>query len=159
MSQRKDSIREHMTQAHVDTWPFLSSLAPSDLETRVYAAQAEGWTVRQVLAHLADAERGLLGQARRVAEGKDGVPADFDRERWNRGAVRRKANVEVPALLHEIQDAHEQGLEFLRDLPEKDLDLSGRSSMGIVLTVEGLLRRIGDHRREHVADIHRALGR
>lgn len=159
MSQRKDSIREHMTRAHVDTWSFLASLSPSDLGTRVYAAQAEGWTVRQILAHLADAERGLLGQARRVAEGKDGVPADFDRERWNRGAVRRKASVEAPVLLHEIQEAHEQGLEFLQDLPEANLDLSGRSSLGIVLTVEGLLRRIGDHRREHVADIRQALGR
>lgn len=159
MSQRKDSIRGHLTRAHVDTWSFLAGLAPSELDTRVYPAHAEGWIVRQVLAHLADAERGLLGQARRVAEGEDGVPADFDRERWNRGAVRRKASVQVPVLLREIQEAHEQGLEFLRDLPEANLDLSGRSSMGIVLTVEGLLRRIGDHRREHVDDIRQALGR
>lgn len=159
MSQRKDAIRQQMTRAHVETWSVLSGLSAADLDRRVYAAHAEGWSVHQVVAHLADAERGLLGQARRVAEGKDGVPADFDRERWNRGAVRRKANVAVPELLREIQQAHEEGLAFLSQVPEVQLDLSGRTSMGIALTVEGLLRRIGDHRREHVADIRQALGR
>lgn len=159
MTDRKQSLRETLETAHRTSWADLSGLSPEEFDVKVYTETPEGWTVRLIVAHLADAERGLLGQARRVWAGKSGVPSDFDRDRWNRSAVRRKASASIPALLEEIQDAHEEALSFLQDLDEEGLDRSGMGSMGYALTVEGFLRRMVEHRQEHVNDIRKAIGR
>jgi hypothetical protein len=159
MTDRKQSLRDVLETAHQASWSVLSGLSPEECNVKVYAETPEAWTVRLVVAHLADAERGLLGQARRVLAGKSGVPLDFDRDRWNRSAVRRKASASLTALLQEIQDAHEEALSFLQDLDGEGMDRSGTGSMGYALTVEGFLRRMVEHRQEHVNDIRKAIGR
>ena len=73
-----------------ETWAVLSILQPEDVESHVYTTEGVEWKVRDVLAHLADAERGLLGQIRRLLVGQPTVPDDFDLNRWNRSAVRRR---------------------------------------------------------------------
>ncbi|MEX0788374.1 MAG: maleylpyruvate isomerase N-terminal domain-containing protein, partial [Anaerolineales bacterium] len=92
MTDRKEPLRETLETAHQASWSVLIGLSTEEYNVRVYGEGADGWTVRDVVAHLADAERGLLRQARRVTQGDAGVPSDFDRDRWNRSAVRRKAS-------------------------------------------------------------------
>lgn len=156
---RKESLRQDLEEAHQESWSTLAALTPAEFALKVYPESFEGWEVRHVVAHLADAERGLLAQARRVSKGEPGVPADFDRERWNRSAVRRKGNASVPDLLQEIREGHQEALAFLQALDETLLDQRGMGSMGYSLSVEGFLRRIVEHRREHVEDIGRAIRR
>jgi hypothetical protein len=159
MTDRKEALRDALQDAHAASWSVLSGLTSEEYDVKVYTGTPEGWTVRLVVAHLADAERGLLGQARRVLDGQAGVPSDFDRDRWNRSAVRRKASASIPELLKEIEGAHEEALSFLQDLNEEGLDRSGIGSMGHALTVEGFLRRMVEHRQEHVNDIRKVVGR
>jgi hypothetical protein len=106
---------------------------------------------------MADAERGLLGQARRLRAGEETVPADFDLNRWNRGVVRRRASLSVSALLQEILQGHAEVLAFVETMEDIHRDLSGRHSSGKVMNMEEFLRRIGDHRAEHTADLRAAL--
>ncbi|HET7010417.1 MAG TPA: maleylpyruvate isomerase N-terminal domain-containing protein [Anaerolineales bacterium] len=152
------ALHAYLTQAHDETWPVLTRLGPEDLETEIYSGEEAGWKVRDVLAHLADAERGLLGQIRRMVAGGQTVPNDFDLNRWNRSAVRKRAGRTPEELLDELQQAHEEVLAFLSTLQEKDFDHVGRHASGEMLSTEGYFRRMADHRREHVSDISRALG-
>jgi hypothetical protein len=129
------------------------------MSAAVYGDGDSLWTVRELLGHLADSEGGLLGQVRRLIAGEMTVPENFDLNRWNRSAVRKRAGLQVPELLNQIETAYQRALEVLDGMDESLLDLKGLHSSGKVLTAEGFLRRMADHRSEHVADIQAALDR
>jgi hypothetical protein len=156
MSERKQAIEAYMREAHRATWPVLAGIPEAGRATLVYG-EGGPWTVRDVVAHLADAETGLLGQVQRLLAGKETVPPDFDLNRWNRGAVRRSQSRPFEALVEEIQKSHDAALQTLQNCPEQDLDRRGRHSSGEILSAEGFLRRMADHRREHTRDIQQAL--
>ena len=158
MSERKDELRSHMESRNAETWPFLEGLTESAMPVEVYSSEESTWTVKDLLGHLADGERGNLGQAQRLVAGEQTVPADFDLDRWNRGAVRRAANSSAAELLELISESYSNALDFLDSLDESDLDKSGLHSSLETLTTEGFLRRMVDHRLEHVTDMQSALG-
>ena len=157
MSERKDTIRSHMEQLHAQTWPVLQGLDEADMSVEVYSGDEGTWTVKDLIGHLADGESGNLGQAQRLVAGEMTVPEDFDLDRWNRGAVRRAADSSTADLMQVIIDSYNRALEFLDGLSESDLDLVGRHSGGEMFNPAGFLRRMVDHRLEHVTDIQSAL--
>lgn len=159
MSERKASIREHMQRQHAESWPVLNDLSDADLAQPVYSEEATGWTVRDVLGHLADSERGILGQVQRLIAGEVTVPEDFDLDRWNQSAVRKRAEVEVDQLLQDIENAYQDALTFLEDLEDQTLDLRGRHARGDTLSAEGFFRRMANHRARHATDIRESLQR
>ncbi len=157
MVERKDLIRIHLKSRHGESWEILQALLPRHASEQVYGHESEPWTVQDVLAHLADSESGLQLQIRRLAEGGDGVPEDFDLARWNRSAVRRRADMSLGELRSQVLEAHEQALALLDELDEGSLDMRGLVSTGEVCSVQELFLRIGDHRLEHATDIQRAI--
>jgi hypothetical protein len=157
MSERKDELRSHMEKRHAETWPFLQGLQDSDMLVEVYSSEEGSWTVKDLLGHLADGERGNFGQAERLVAGEQTVPEGFDLDRWNRGAVRRAAKTSPADLLEIIAESYSSALGFLERLDESDLDKVGRHSTGKMMTVEEFLRRMVNHRLEHVTDIKSAL--
>lgn len=160
MAQRKQEIRDYVERRHKETWQVLQSLTPEELELQVYGhGGGPGWTARELIAHLADAEPGLLSQARRVAAGEPPLPPDFDIDRWNRSAVRRRKDESFAAHLRLIASAHEEALQFLDEVDESALDLEGVRPGQERLTVEGYFRRMVDHRAEHIEDLQRARRR
>ena len=158
MSERTDELRSHMESRNAETWPFLEGLTDSDMPVEVYSSEEIKWTVKDLIGHLADGERGNLGQAQRLVAGEQTVPADFDLDRWNRGAVRRAAKSSTAELLEVISESYSNALDFLDSLDESDLDKSGLHSSLETMTTEGILRRMVDHRLEHVTDMQSALG-
>lgn len=157
MSERKQSIRAYMEARHAESWPILQSLRPEDLDRPVYGHGEEGWRIREVMVHLADAERGLLGQVKRLCAGEQTVPPDFDLERWNRRTVRKYADRPLEELLQQIEASFQEALAFLDSLPEEKLDLVGRHPSGQMLSTEDYLRRIVDHRLTHAQHIQQSL--
>jgi len=158
MSERKDELRSHMESRNAETWPFLKGLTESDMPVEVYSSEENTWTVKDLLGHLADGERGNLGQAQRLVAGEQTVPADFDLDRWNRGAVRRAEKATTADLLGVIAESYSSALDFLDGLDDSDLDKVGLHSTGESMTTEGFLRRMVNHRLEHVTDMQSALG-
>ncbi|MFQ5922703.1 MAG: DinB family protein [Anaerolineales bacterium] len=158
MSERKEALRSHIELRHAETWPVLEGLKDSDLLVEVYSAEEGTWSVKDLIGHLADGESGNLGQAKRLVAGEQTVPPDFDLDRWNRGAVRRAAETSPAELMRVIADSYTSALAFLESLDDRDLDKVGLHSSGEMLTTEGFLRRMVDHRLEHVTDIQAALG-
>ena len=157
MSERKRAIEAYLRQAHQATWPVLAAI-PGEARERIVYSEGDGpWTVRDIVAHLADAEAGLLGQVQRLMAGKVTVPADFDLNRWNRSAVRRSQGRTFDELVGQIAVSHREAITTLETCDEAALDLQGRHSSGKVLTAEGFFRRMADHRQEHTRDIQRAI--
>jgi hypothetical protein len=157
IGDRKSDIRTLITTSHSESWPILEKLDTADGETILYQEDDYSWSVHNLISHLADAERGMLGQAQRAVAGKMTVPDDFDLDRWNRGAVRKSASKHIPEILDQLQEAYTAGLEFLDGLDEDKLDVEGRHASGDILTIEGFLRRIALHRLEHAKDVEAIL--
>ena len=157
MNERKEALRSHMELQHAASWPVLEGLNDSVLQVEVYSSEEGTWSVKDLLGHLANAEKGNLGQAKRLVAGEQTVPPDFDLDRWNRGAVRKAANRSLADLLRLIADSYSSALSFVESLDEIDLDKVGLHAGGDMLTTEGFLRRMVDHRLEHVTDIQAAL--
>lgn len=158
-SSRKSEIRSFIKKRHDESWAFLATLTGEEGEKDLYQEGESHWTVHTLVSHLADSERGMLGQAQRAVEGKMTIPDDFDLDRWNRGVARKSASKTIPEFLDQIQTAHQGCLEFLETLDEDKLDIQGRHASGEMLTIEGFLRRIAQHRLDHVNDVKKVLDR
>jgi peptide deformylase len=65
----------------------------------------------------------------------------------------------IPEFLGQIQAAHQGCLEFLDSLDEAQLDIQGRHASGEMLTIEGFLMRIAQHRLDHINDVKKVLDR
>ncbi len=157
MTDRKSHIRKTIEENHAASWAILSSIPPEGWARRVYSEESADWTVRDLLAHLADSERGQVGQLQRLLQGSQTLPPDFDLQRWNRSAVAKRAGRAPEEHLSEILAAYHSGLALLESAAEADLDRVGRHARGDDLTVEAYFLRIASHRLEHSLEIQRAL--
>ncbi len=154
-ASRAAALSLFLREAHAQSWPHLQRLAAQAGAVVVYPGQPS-WTVRELLAHLADAERGMLRQAQRVARGEPALPEDFDLARWNRRAVEKRAAATSAELLAEIEAAHHGWLRFVEGLEDAALDRQGRAAEGEQLTVEGFARHAAEHRMNHTCDAEKA---
>ena len=157
MSDRKSHLRQAVEEKHAASWAILSSLMPEGWSRRVYSEEGADWTVRDLIAHLADSERGQVGQLQRLLQGGQTLPPDFDLQRWNRSAVAKRAGRAPEEHLSEILAAYHSGLTLLEGAAEADLDRIGRHARGDDLTVEAFFLRIASHRLEHAREIQKAL--
>jgi uncharacterized protein (TIGR03083 family) len=125
-------------------------------DTPVYA-DGLGWTVKQITAHLVDAERGHYTQASNIAEGRDIIPADFDIERYNKSRTEKNQDKTVAQSRAELEEARAQLLSWLDGLEDEKLDRRGRHASLQIMTVRDILRLLALHERGHANDIARAL--
>ena len=156
-SNRKSELLDFITTQHIQSWSILESLEDIDREKVVYPTEDHQWTVQKVVSHLADAESGILGQARRASQGKETVPEDFDLERWNRSVARKSERNTIDGFREQIMKTHVDILDFLDGLDDPTLEIKARHSSGDILTIEDFLRRIASHRLEHTQHIQEAL--
>jgi uncharacterized protein (TIGR03083 family) len=151
---RKTLIRQHMTEArHL----LLEAVAALDEETALTATANPEWRVRDVLAHLAASERGLLRNVERFLAGGE-LPADFSLDVWNRRQVAKRRDATVAELLAELAAGREEAWAVLDRLNEADLDVPGIHPAGMRTTVAGLFYTIANHELDHGNEIRVALG-
>ena len=94
-----------------------------------------------------------------TAQGKNLIPEDYSTERFNRGSVRRQADMTLDALREELNAAYARLIDWLDNLDDDNvLDRQGRYATLEMLTVEEILRRGGGHERGHADDMARVLG-
>lgn len=125
-------------------------------ETRVYSDGLQ-WTVRQLVAHLADAEKGHLNMAMGAVEGKDTIPEDFDIERYNASRTRKNAEKTVEESRESLAASREALNEWLFTLSAEQLNRKGRHATLRMMTVEQILRTNALHERMHTNDLITAL--
>jgi uncharacterized damage-inducible protein DinB len=154
-ASRTGRLSLFLREAHAQSWPHIVRLAEQAGTALVYPG-APGWTVRELLAHLADAERGMLGQAQRIVRGEPALPEGFDPARWNRRAVEKRAGASTADLLAEIEKAHRDWVAFVEGLDDAALDRQGRTAEGELLTVEAFARHAAKHRMDHTCDAEKS---
>src|SRR5437763_2974908 len=126
-NERMAATRDDLVQAQQALLDVLDRVGADDWSR---ASPNEGWTVRDLLTHLATAEAGFVPTLRRMAAGEGGVPADFDPNRWNAGQLRRRGEIPPDQLRSELESAHTDMLALLETLDDQGLDQRGHLSSG-----------------------------
>lgn len=158
LSERKHVLHDHLIHAREQLLELIGQLQSSDWNKPVQSIEG-GWTVQQVLLHIATSETGQTATGKAIAAGQPTVPNDFDLDRYNRRQTEKNKDKQPPEILFGMAESQQKLLAFLDEVPEEALDKSGKHARGDVITLEQLFRRIADHEAEHTAQIKAALGK
>ncbi|MGI8588375.1 MAG: maleylpyruvate isomerase N-terminal domain-containing protein [Chloroflexia bacterium] len=127
----------------------------------------EGWTVRQMLAHLASAETSMNGLIdRALAAARDGLPigdpmapsgGKFDLDYWNLRQVEKRAERPPSALRLELTETRAHTLRQLKSrTPEELAAPAWHPALGDTV-VESIYKVMAIHMRDHTRTIKKAL--
>jgi hypothetical protein len=114
----------------------------------------DGWTNKDLLAHLSSTEASLPAVARSVTEPPKPGAEPFDADRWNRSQVRKRTETDVQDLLNEF----DVGTTSLVDLLS-DLDLSKPVTIGAYpgYALGEAMAEMLAHQQHHLDDLRRSL--
>jgi len=153
---RKERLIARLLRARRTLLAEIDGLTADQWASAVYSDGAMSRVI-DVVNHLADAESGMLRNLQNIVAGGEGVPADFDRDRYNDSRL-RKTSARTPADLRSLlEENRKQLLAFVDGLDEADLDRQGRHAALEILPVENHLKIIAIHELSHARDIRLAL--
>lgn len=154
MSDQKEFIRRQLQEART---LLLEAVTGLDDDMAVASTENPEWRVRDILAHLAASEPGLLHNINRFLAEEE-LPSGFDLDRWNRRQVAKQSATTVEDLLLALQTSRKQALAMLDSLSEDDLAVTGTHPAGFDTTVAGIFLTIANHELDHGNEIRTALG-
>jgi uncharacterized damage-inducible protein DinB len=117
----------------------------------------EGWSIRENLAHLADAERAHRRFVAAVLEGRAPRLEGFDLDRWNHEHVARRAGQSIQEILDALHAERQQTLAFIAAIPADAWDRRGHHPALGDASVEQVIKIIGVHERMHLKEMRKLL--
>ena len=114
----------------------------------------EGWTCRDLLAHLSSTAASLPAVASSVTEPKDPNAPRFDPDRWNASQVRRRAEKQPQELIDEYDAGTTRLVMALSDLK---LDTTVTIGPYAGLLLGDVMKEMLEHQRHHLSDLEGAL--
>ena len=112
------------------------------------------WSVRDEIAHLAAAKRGMLGIAQRMARGQDPqLPPEYDNDVYNARQVAKRKGKTLVELRQELDAVHAELMGFLNGLTTEQLDLMGQHPIYGQVKLKELLVIIYSHETTHTREI------
>jgi len=136
--------------------PRLVAAAVSGLKDKVldYKPAPEKWSVREILAHLADAELISGMRMRQILADKDPILGPIDQDAWAQNlGYRETSPPESVALFSLLRHAN---LRVLRRIRAEDTKKSGfHPEYKRQFTLEELLGRIARHVQDHLGQIEK----
>jgi hypothetical protein len=109
------------------------------------------WTLRQIVAHLADSEMVGAVRFRRVIAEDNPALLGYDQNAWaaNLNYAKRKTSESVEMFRRLRADCY----ELLKDLPLETFERKGNHSEAGPLTLRQLVQRLADHAESHARQI------
>ena len=114
----------------------------------------DGWTCRDLLAHLSSSAASLPAVANSVTETRDPNAAPFDSTRWNASQVRRRADKQAQELIDEYDSGTTRLVMLLSDA---DLDAPVTVGPFAGLALGETMAEMLEHQRNHLSDLTKAL--
>ena len=158
MADRKNvEIATKLNESRAELMAFFDGLADEEWDTAVYHEEST-WTITDILRHLVDAERGMMGMIIQWQRGQDPVPPDFDLARWNNRVVQKAAEKTPDELIAEFRQNRINLLSFIDTLHDEDWSKQGRHGSLRIMSIEEVCRLIADHELDHLRVMKEALG-
>ena len=116
----------------------------------------ESWSVRQIVAHLADAEAANVVRLRQVIAEDNPTLVPWDQNAW---AERTNYGKRKPSqALETMRQLRGDNYELLKDLPEETYSRTGNHLKRGVMSLLDLLRLFAEHAEAHAAQIRQVRG-
>jgi hypothetical protein len=110
-----------------------------------------GWTVRQVVHHLADSHMHAYLRMKFIVTEDHPVIKPYDQDRWASVADAARSPLEPSMLI--LDGLHHRWVQFLESLPEAAWTRSALHPERGEVTLESMLRTYAGHGERHVAQI------
>jgi hypothetical protein len=127
----------------------------TDEELDKSPAEADAWTARQVVHHLADSEAMAYIRLRRLIAEDEPVIAGYDEPEWARRLHYDRPIASSVAVLAAVRAA---SLDLVERLTDAEWSRSGTHSDSGAYAVDDWLRIYANHSHEHADQIRRARG-
>jgi DinB superfamily len=116
-------------------------------EEEDYVIAPDKWSIRQIIAHLADTELVLAYRMRTVIAQDNPTILAFDQDAWakNLDYARRKPKQSLETLRRLRAENH----ELLKELPAAAFSRTGNHSERGPFTLEGLVETYSEHTENH----------
>ncbi len=106
---------------------------------------------RQVLAHLAGAERGMTRLMQQMAAGRNPrLKADYDNDYYNARQQEKRAGMSIAALRAELEQSRRELLAFMESLRPADLAQRGEHPLLGDASLLEVLQTLQSHERSHI---------
>lgn len=156
MADRKDTLLKRLHEEGQKSVAFFSALTPAQLDQPVYSVGPE-WRVRDVLAHLALAERLFSHYNREVLQGGPGAPEDFDIDGFNLTHTAEGRAADPANLVAEFQAARAETLALVAQMEDADFDRRAYHPFLGHTTLDQILKILYRHTMLHERDARKAL--
>jgi hypothetical protein len=155
-NSKKRMIKDELTTARLGLLNLVDPFADAEWATAVYSEEQQ-WSVVDILRHLTGAEASMTRLIELIRDGGDGVPADFDLQRWNARGIQKAGNKLPDQLIAEMSLNRARLFETIDGLQDDDWIKSGRHGSLRIMTIEEILNLIADHEMQHTQDIREAV--
>jgi uncharacterized protein (TIGR03083 family) len=155
MTADKASLRKEILDARDELLSVIEHLSESDWTK---PAPPEGWTVKDVVTHLAASQPTQAVLMRNILEGKGGTRPDFDLNFFNKRGLEKRQGKTADELKTELAAGHADSLKLLDELSDAQLATRGKHPRG-EQTIAEIFQIIALHDREHTGHIQAAVAK
>lgn len=157
MSDLAHELADALHSEGEKTVAFFRGLTPAQMQTRIYE-DGLAWKTHDLLSHFVEVEGSLGRIIRRIAETGEGVPADFDINRWNaRHTTEMSEQHDDAWLIEEFARRRAANAEWARSLSAEALERRGRHPALGETEIKHMLKLLYIHLLGHQRDIRRVL--
>jgi uncharacterized protein (TIGR03083 family) len=153
MADRLAELRADIAAAHDELLQLLDRMSPEDYSR---ATSNEGWTTRDLMAHLATINQRLRDQVKTAKTGGQ-YSATEDVNVYNERQVAERRNWNLQQVRKELEDDHAATLAAIDGLTEADLEKGFQHPTRGWRTIELSLTGIATHFGTHTGEIAAAL--
>ncbi|MFO7661318.1 MAG: DinB family protein [Chloroflexota bacterium] len=156
VSEKAAGIKEKLSDTREELIDLAGELTDDQWNLAVFGEDSD-WQVIDIVRHVADSERGMTNLMKQIKEGRDGVPPDFDIDRWNRRAVSKLQHKSPQELLEWMNENRMELISFIDTLDEDDWDKKGRHASLRIMSIEEICHLIADHEHMHLLGVRQAF--
>jgi hypothetical protein len=156
-SERIENLVGRLEKGNLKTWEVFEALTPEQWTKVVYETPYR-WDFRALLAHFLSAEESLLELAKHNATGGEGLPVDFDYDKFNAEEQIRLQGKSPEELMRALQEAREATLDWVRSLDERQLDIVGKHPVLGEVNLETMITAIYGHQLLHMKEARGKVG-
>ena len=135
---------------------IFSAFTDNQWNTEVYT-EGTTWTIRSVLSHLVNSERGLLKLFEQIRQGGEGASLDFSIDRYNASMQARSKDLTSAELLEQYKEIRANSIDWVSGLKNEELELKGRHPFLGVTTIREMIKMLYIHNQTHYRDMKKVF--
>ena len=154
MLKELESISNKLNECHAVLYRTVAALSEQDAR----AIANPQWNVKDELAHLAGAERGMMRIAQASARGENPqLPDGYDNDVFNARQVAKRKEQSLAQILDELKGIHKDMSAFLDGITAEQLTRMGEHPLEGEIPLKDLLVVVYSHEVNHCNEITNAL--